>query len=196
MSGIELRIAALEEALARTQDRLSTAEAALSVLRPQPLSAHSLQSSIELVLDGIRDYLNFYTPASAAAERQSHADGPSAQAASGGHPSQDPVREQRAAAAIARREAQIRTALAELGEPDGCGGVNIFSDEFMAEARRFRVPVRKRETGSAPAAPAEIPPGDATHGPNAESPTAVDTQAPRPCGPGCTSAPAQPPLPQ
>lgn len=56
------------------------------------------------------------SPASAAAERQSHTDGPSAQAASGGHPDggMAQARARRVAATIQRREAQINLALSGL----------------------------------------------------------------------------------
>lgn len=61
------------------------------------------------------------TPASAATERQSHPDGPRAQAASGGHPpnyfpdeAMAMARERRVEAAIARRNTQINRALSTL----------------------------------------------------------------------------------
>lgn len=57
-----------------------------------------------------------FPPASAATERQSHTDGPSAQAASGGHPDggMAQARARRVAATIQRREAQINLALSGL----------------------------------------------------------------------------------
>lgn len=97
-----------------------------------------------------------FPPASAATERQSHTDGPSAQAASGGHPNCstdsgiDPAREQRVARAV--RNSEARLALAVSLSPTPAASAQASGPEAGAlQPRRAGQPPQCPPAGRPPA---------------------------------------------